>query len=198
MDGTVEAGEPVEEETYLELRDFTPVFVHRARSRDRTDVLTFLRNVTEESIELRFCSPMREEAVTEEVLGLADPRGRLSLVMETVGVLPRIVGTGEYVRYRGDPARAEVAFLVRDDFQGRGAGTLLLHELARRARAEGVRRFTAVVMPENVIMRDVFLHAGYPYSVVRDGPQWLIELDIGEAIPEPVPAVRTRRASSLA
>jgi acetate---CoA ligase (ADP-forming) len=192
MEDRKSADESYDEESYLQLRDFTPVIVHRVRTRDRSDVIDFVRHLTRESIELRFWTPMLEERVIEEVLGVRDPVGRVSLVMETIGLLPRIVGSAEYVRYPHDPGRAEVAFLVEDDFQGRGAGTLLLNELARRARAEGIRRFTAIVSPENLAMRDVFLNSGYPYSVVCDGSQWLVELDIGEATGVAEPPTRSR------
>jgi len=168
-----------DEECYLELRDFTPVIVHRARRRDRAAVLEFVRRMSPETIELRFGSPMLEEAVSEEILGAGPAEHRVALVLETIGRVPRIVGSAEYVVYPGDAARAEVAFLLEDEFQGRGAGTLLLHELARRARVRGVRRFTAIVAQENTAMRDVFRNSGYPYTIVRDGTQWLIELEIG-------------------
>lgn len=171
-----------EETAYLQLRDFTPVVVRRTGVRDRAEVIRFVRHLTADSIELRFGSPMREETVAEELLGLRTPDARVSLVMETVAPDPHVVGSAEFVLYRREPSRAEVAFLIEDDFQGRGAATLLLHELARRARADGVRWFTAFVLQENVAMSDVFVHSGYPYRVVRDGPQWIIELDIGATV----------------
>ncbi len=177
--GGPEPAEVEEDATYLQLRDLTPVIVHRTRARDRGEVLRFVRHLTADSIELRYGSPMREETVAEELLGLATPDPRVSLVMETVTSGPRVVGTAEFVRYRHEPSRAEVAFLIEDDFQGRGAATVLLYELARRARADGVRWFTAFVLRENVAMCDVFVHSGFPYRVVRDGPQWIVELDIG-------------------
>ncbi|MFZ0891203.1 MAG: GNAT family N-acetyltransferase [Thermoplasmata archaeon] len=173
--------ETANEDCYLELRDRTPVIVRRARARDRGDVVAFVERLSTDSIELRFSTPVRPEAVTQEVLGASGSGERVSLLIETIEEVPRIVGNGEYVRYFRDPSRAEVAFLVTDEFQGRGASTLLLNELARRARMAGIRWFTAVVMAENFAMRDVFLRAGFPYRVVCDGPTLLIELDIGEA-----------------
>lgn len=172
----------VDEDRLGELRDGTPVFVHRVRPRDRAGIEAFVARISEDSIELRFTTPARPEAVSREILGPPGEEGRLSLLMETIEERPRIVANGEYVRYPRDPGRAEVAFLVADDFQGRGASTLLLYDLARWARAAGIRWFTAVVAAENVAMRDVFLRAGFPYRVVCDGPTLLVELDVGEAV----------------
>jgi nucleotide-binding universal stress UspA family protein len=58
------------------------------------------------------------------------------------------VGVARYVRIA--PAVAEPAITVVDDWQGRGIGTELLRELARRAREEGVRRFEAPILAGNV------------------------------------------------
>ncbi len=171
-----------DEGCFVELRDRTPVIVRPARSRDREEVAAFAGRLSPDSIELRFAGPMRSDAVIREVLGPpAGAADRLSLVMETLDRVPRMVGNAEYVRFQEDPAHAEVAFLIADEFQGRGAGSILLQELARRARPVGIRWFTAVVLAENFVMRDIFLRAGFPYRVDCDGPTLRIDLDIGES-----------------
>jgi GNAT superfamily N-acetyltransferase len=59
------------------------------------------------------------------------------------------VGVARYVRLPEDPARAEMAVAVLDDWQGKGVGTRLVMELARRARSEGVTGFTALLLAQN-------------------------------------------------
>jgi len=59
------------------------------------------------------------------------------------------VGIARYVRDRENPAAAEIAVTIVDDWQGRGLGTELLARLSERAREEGIRRFTAVVADGN-------------------------------------------------
>ncbi|MFR9802526.1 GNAT family N-acetyltransferase [Pseudonocardia sp. RS010] len=56
---------------------------------------------------------------------------------------------------------AEVAFVVRDDHQGRGLGSILLEHLAAAARENGLDRFEAEVLVENHAMVRVFREAGY-------------------------------------
>src|ERR671930_2699834 len=97
----------------------------------------------------------------------------------------RIVALASYARLR-DPAVAEVAFAVADDFQGRGIGTRLLEQLAARAAAVGVERFVAEVLPENAAMLGVFRDAGF--EVAR-------ELEGGEIeVRFPIAATETFRA----
>jgi acyl-CoA synthetase (NDP forming) len=71
-----------------------------------------------------------------------------------------IMGIGRYDRL-DDPAEAEVAFNIADSQQGRGIGSILLEHLAAAARENGIRRFTAEVLPENRKMLMVFSDAGY-------------------------------------
>lgn len=59
------------------------------------------------------------------------------------------VGIARYVRDGVRPTFAEAAVTVLDAYQQRGIGTLLLQQLAARARANGITTFTATVMWEN-------------------------------------------------
>ncbi len=60
-----------------------------------------------------------------------------------------MLGIARYVRSKSDPEIAEVAVTVADDWQRRGVGRALLDRLTYRARREGIRRFTALVLSEN-------------------------------------------------
>ena len=55
---------------------------------------------------------------------------------------------------------AEVAFIVGDDYQGRGIGTFLMGALAIAADYHGIQRFTARVLSENYPMRAILDHFG--------------------------------------
>jgi acyl-CoA synthetase (NDP forming) len=86
-----------------------------------------------------------------------DYRDRVALVITIGG---EIMGIGRYDRL-DDPTEAEVAFNIADAHQGRGIGSILLEHLAAAARENGIRRFTAEVLPENRKMLMVFSDAGY-------------------------------------
>jgi RimJ/RimL family protein N-acetyltransferase len=61
----------------------------------------------------------------------------------------RGVGVARYVRLPGDPAAADVAITVIDEWQGRGVARSLLAMLAQRAAEAGIRRLHADALREN-------------------------------------------------
>lgn len=60
-----------------------------------------------------------------------------------------MLGVAEYVRYRHDPATAELAVLITDEWQRRGLGTCLVVLLAELAARRGIAAFNADVSLEN-------------------------------------------------
>lgn len=85
----------------------------------------------------------------------------------------RIIGVGRYIAIADGDApleRAEVAFAVADEHQGRGIGSLLLEHLVPIARANGITEFEAEVLGENNRMLEVFAATGFVVgSSVRSG-----------------------------
>ncbi|MEB7504172.1 GNAT family N-acetyltransferase [Arthrobacter koreensis] len=103
-----------------------------------------------------------------------DYRDRVAFVI-TLG--PEIVGIGRYDRL-DDPTEAEVAFNISDEHQGRGIGSILLEHLAAAARENGIRRFSAEVLPENRKMLSVFADAGYEVRRAFDDGVIALDFDI--------------------
>ncbi len=75
----------------------------------------------------------------------------------------RLIAVGRFDRAPGE-REAEVAFVVADEYQHHGIGSLLLDELARAAWQRGVEAFRAETLAENSAMLDVFRHAGFPVT----------------------------------
>lgn len=65
------------------------------------------------------------------------------------------VADGRFVRDENDPTLAEIAFTVADAYQGRGIGSFLFGALSVAARVDGVERFSARMLSENVPMRTI-------------------------------------------
>ena len=77
-----------------------------------------------------------------------------------------IVGGGRYII--AQPGRAEVAFAVIDEYQGRGIGSALMRHLAQIARQARVKELVAEVLPENIAMLRVFEKSGLRVSTRRE------------------------------
>ena len=60
-----------------------------------------------------------------------------------------IVAVGRFVRLADEPATAEAAIIVADEYQGHGLGKRIAHQLADAARDRGIRRFTASMLTDN-------------------------------------------------
>jgi GNAT superfamily N-acetyltransferase len=82
---------------------------------------------------------------------------RLALVAEVDGSL---IAVARFDRSEGT-TEAEVAFVVADEFQHHGIGSLLLDELVIAARDRGITTFLAETLSENRAMLDVFMHSGF-------------------------------------
>jgi GNAT superfamily N-acetyltransferase len=90
------------------------------------------------------------------------------------------VGVGRFVRSETEPASGEAAVTVIDDWQGRGLGTALCNLIAERAREEGIRRFTALLLASNGPMLDVLASLGPAEVISRDAGTIEISVDIPE------------------
>ena len=75
---------------------------------------------------------------------------------------------------------AEAAFLVADEWQGRGIGTRLMRRLTEIAEARGVQGFTAIVLATNASMLRVFEKCGYPVETVSEGEMIRLRIPFGE------------------
>ena len=84
------------------------------------------------------------------------------------GVEGPAVADTRFVRDADDATAAEIAFIVADDYQGRGIGTFLMEALIIAAHVGGVRRFTARLLAENAPMRAILERYGGEWE--RDEP----------------------------
>ncbi|MDQ2896821.1 MAG: GNAT family N-acetyltransferase [Actinomycetota bacterium] len=118
----------------------------------------FLTALSRDSIAFRFFG-FADLAWVEQWALDVDYADRFGLVA-TRGPEQEIVGHGAYLRESED--RAEVAFMVADAWQGHGIATIMLAHLAAAAEQHGISEFTALVLPLNHRMIEVFRQSGFP------------------------------------
>jgi GNAT superfamily N-acetyltransferase len=131
------------------------------RADDERKLRAFHRYLSADSIYRRYFS-FHPELSDDEVRHLThvDYRDRLALVIEDGDEL---VGVARYERYAGTSV-AEVAFVVRDDYQHLGLGHRLFSGLAAAAWPRGIDTFTAETLCRNHDMLSVFHHSGFPMT----------------------------------
>jgi acetyl coenzyme A synthetase (ADP forming)-like protein len=157
------------------LRDGSTLRLRAPAVEDADALVEFFAGLSEHSRYLRFHGfPALGQKLVEPVLE-PDWRERGALLGSLDG---RIVAVANWVRLR-DRGSAEVAFAVDDRHQGRGIGTRLLEQLARRAAEAGIEEFVAEVMHENTAMLGVFRDAGF--AVTRAGEAGELEIRLAVA-----------------
>jgi len=139
------------------LRDGTEVLVRALRPED-ADMLTLgMEHLSAESRYRRFMSA-KPSLSASEVERLTTPDGERHVAFGAsdpaqAGPVGRAeglgIGTARYFRSADDPASAEFAVTVIDQYRHRGVATLLLDHLTQYAREHGVERLTADVLSVN-------------------------------------------------
>lgn len=151
-------------EADVALRDGSTCHMRPITPQDADRLREFHSKLSAETIYYRFFAPY-PELTDRDVKRFTevDHDSRVALVATVGG---HLVGVGRYDRV-SDTA-AEIAFTVRDDYQGRGLGSVLLEHLAAAARERGVDRFVAEVLPGNRKMLGTFAAAGYKVAQEMD------------------------------
>ena len=80
---------------------------------------------------------------------------------------PEIAGIGRLMKSE-TADEAELAVIVRDGFQKRGIGMVVVRQLLEFARDERISKITASVLRENAPMQKVFHRLGFEFKDIPD------------------------------
>jgi acyl-CoA synthetase (NDP forming)/RimJ/RimL family protein N-acetyltransferase len=163
-------------EVDVALRDGRLVHIRRIGPRDEAAIQALLERMSARSLWFRFFSG----GVDVEAAARAAVAGdAVDGVVAISGAPAAFVGHAMLAVTADD--RAEVAFEVAEDFQGQGVATLLLGRLVALARARGITTLTAIVLPENHAMIQVFRASGFAVQVHAEPGELHVELatDVG-------------------
>ena len=157
------------------LRDGTVVGVDAMQATDGGRLLRFHHRLSSDTTYLRFFSPHSELSAKEvDLFTHVDHVGREAIVVTFDG---EIVAVGRFDRL-ADLTRAEVAFAVSDDWQGKGVGRLLFERLEDRAHRIGVTHFVAETLSQNRRMLGLFHHVDHPVTSTMSGGVIHLEIDL--------------------
>jgi GNAT superfamily N-acetyltransferase len=146
------------------LGDGTAVCVRAIRPDDKERMRVAFARLSARSVYQRFFHPVNELAADDlQRLTEIDFRDQVAIVLTVgAGCDESLIAVGQYVCEVPGGNVAEVAFTVVDDYQHRGAATLLLREIVAIARERGVRKFVAHVLSDNRAMLEVFRRSNLP------------------------------------
>jgi acetyltransferase len=134
----------------VRLKDGTRVVIRTIRPTDRQLLEHSRGQFSDESMRRRFLGPKPRLTTTElRYLTEVDGVDHYAVVAVALEDLETIVGVGRFVRLADEPSSAEAAIIVGDEYQGKGLGKRLAHELADAARDRGIRRFRASMLSDN-------------------------------------------------
>jgi len=155
VEGRITVG-PEELSTSMLLDNGTVINFRPIHPTDMPRMKDLFYALSQQTVYYRFMRPMKQ-IPQKQVQDFVYVNHRDEVAI--VGTIPEahgeeIIAVG---RYYLDPRRnrAEVAFIVRDDWQRRGIGTFMLKYLINIARRNGIAGFTAEVLAENKAMQDV-------------------------------------------
>ncbi|WP_028584311.1 bifunctional acetyl-CoA hydrolase/transferase family protein/GNAT family N-acetyltransferase [Desulfogranum mediterraneum] len=140
------------------------VDIRSIRPTDEPHMRDLVYNLSQETIFYRFMNHQRFTHRHIQDFVYIDHRRDVCIV----GTIPeahgdQIIAVGRY--YLNESTNmAEVAFIVRDNWQSKGLGSFFFQHLIKIAKGNGIAGFTAEVLRDNRRMQNVFNHSGLKVS----------------------------------
>lgn len=154
---------PEELEKIKIIKSGTKIFIRPVRISDESLLKDFYYSLSEETIYKRFLSErknMPHETLQEffVVIDYTKQMVVLAIIQEKEREI--IAGVGQFKGNEGSHT-AEVAVVVKDEYQNQGIGTEILAHLTFIAKKQGLLGFSAEVLKENISMFHLFEKMGF-------------------------------------
>jgi GNAT superfamily N-acetyltransferase len=133
----------------------SPVLIRPIRADDGERLSASHARLSPESRYRRFLAA-KPELTVSDVRYLVDVDGVDHIALVATQSAPegeQIVGVARCIRIPGQPHTGEFAIVVADDLHRHGVGRLLLARLAELAVAQGITRFRATMLSENLAIQ---------------------------------------------
>ena len=170
---------PTVDRVDLRLHNGTEVFIRPIRPEDKALLVRGMASLSPRSARLRFLAPKNHLTLAElRYLTEVDHVDHYALVAVLADDPTTMAGVGRWVRDGEQPDAAEVAVVVGDCYQRQGLGTALGVALADGARALGIARFTAIMLPENTAAQRLFAHISEHLSTRFEGGTYELVADL--------------------
>ncbi|MBE9543342.1 MAG: GNAT family N-acetyltransferase [Proteobacteria bacterium] len=167
----------------LKLKDGKAVEFRPLLPSDEFAYRNFFYSLQEKTIYMRYFYKMRtfSHEVVQKQWSSVDYRKNMSILgLVQKGGHKEIMAIGSYAQ--DSDSRAEVAFVVREDFQNKGIASYLIEILEKIAKENHYSSFCATVLRQNSAMISVFKNR-FPKAKISSGggSDLKIEMDFSEA-----------------
>ncbi len=149
-------------ETYKTTLEGDPILLRPVKISDEPLLKDFFYSLSDKSIYRRFISSRKDmphERLQDFVI-IDYTKEMLILAIDQKGEMEVVLGVAQY-GIDEHSHTAEAAFVIRDDHQKKGIGTVLLQYLTTLAKRRGLLGFTAEVLLENSSMLHLFEKMGF-------------------------------------
>ena len=160
---------PEELETYRTTKTGLEILLRPVKISDEPLLKDFFYSLSDQSMYRRFISQRKDmphERLQDFVI--IDYTKEMVILATRGDDIEEVVGIGQY-GIDEITHTAEVAFVVRDDYQNRGIGTELMKYLTYLAKRQGLLGFTAEVLTENRPMLALFEKMGFDIKKKSEG-----------------------------
>ena len=172
---------PEELKRTVTLKDGTKVLLRPIKPSDATLKQHLFYALSKETIKKRYLGSLKAMPLKRiwpyVTVDYENEMSIVGVVME--GEMENFVAIGSYARIP-HTRMAEVSLVVRDDWQNKGLGTLLLKYLIEIAKKKGFEGFTAWVLIENTKMMHIFKKLGYPIKYRIEGNLYYVVIKFQE------------------
>lgn len=167
------------------LRDGSRVTLRPIRPDDAERLQEAYRRLSPESIYNRFLTTARELSdLAARKFANIDYHTEMALVGSAFeDGHERLVVSSRYHVIEGRPGIAEAAIVVRDDYQRKGLGTIIMYRLLQHAKDNGIKGIVATVHSGNHQVRNFIDSSGLKYTKKMIEPgvwEILISLEEGD------------------
>ena len=151
--------------------------VRPIRAEDEPLMVRFHEKLSEETVYFRYLHNLQlsQRTAHERLTRICfiDYDREMALIAQTtVKGKDEIAGVARLSKLHGSDD-AEISVLIRDDFQHRGLGGMLVERMLRVARDENVGRVIAFMLPQNAPMQRIFRKLGFAINADED-PQMVV------------------------
>ena len=161
---------PEHEETEVVLKDGTKVTIRPIKPTDEVLLQDFFYSHSEEAIYRRYFHSVHAMPHSKaQALVNVDYKNSMAFVA-TIGDIgfEKIIGVARYAVDKSNPDMVEVAYIVHEDYQKKGLGTLLQQKLEQYAEKMGFKGVVGYLFQDNMAMLKTFAKRGPYHGEVED------------------------------